>query len=133
MEGYCVNHKRLHRVYCAVGLNLLRRTQRRLPTRLRQPLVPPQALNHVWALNFMADALYSGRGFRTLNVIDEGNRQALGIKVATSIPSARVVRVLEQLIEMYGKPLALRVDNGSELTASAFVDWCEQQQIQLWF
>jgi len=49
----------------------------------------------------MADALYGGRWFRTLNVIHD-NRQALGIEVATSIPSARVIRVLEQLIEMHG-------------------------------
>jgi len=69
------------------------------------------ALNETWALDFMADALYGGRWFRTLNVIDEGNRQALGIEVATSIPSARVIRVLDQLIEMHGKPKALRADN----------------------
>jgi putative transposase len=59
----------------------------------------------------MADALYSGRAIRTLNVIDEGNREALGIEVATSIPSVRVIRVLEQLIEMYGRPTAVRLDN----------------------
>jgi hypothetical protein len=32
-------------------------------------------LNGTWALDFMHDALYGGRRFRTLNVIDEGNRQ----------------------------------------------------------
>jgi putative transposase len=81
----------------------------------------------------MADALYGGRWFRTLNGIDESNRQALGIEVATSIPSARVIRVLEQLIEMHGKPQVLRMDNGAELTASAFTEWCERQQIKIWF
>jgi len=133
LEGHCINHKRLHRVYCEMKLNLPRRTKRRLPTRLRRPLGAPSGLNQIWALDFMADALYGGRWFRTLNVIDEGNRQALGIEVATSIPSARVIRVLEQLIEMHGKPQALRVDNGAELTASAFTEWCEQRQIQIWF
>jgi len=119
LDGHCINHKRLHRVYCALGLNLPRRTKRRLPTRPRQPLRAPMTLNETWALDFMADALYGGRWFRTLNVIDEGNRQALGIEVATSIPSARVIRVLEQLIEMHGKPKALRADNGSEFTSIA--------------
>jgi putative transposase len=133
LEGYRINHKRLHRVYCQMKLNLPRRTKRRLPTRLRQPLGAPSGLNQVWALDFMADALYGRRWFRTLNVIDEGNRQALGIEVATSIGSARVIRVLEQLIEMHGKPQALRVDNGAELTATAFIEWCEHQQIQIWF
>jgi len=133
LDGHCINHKRLHRVYCALGLNLPRRTKRRLPTRPRQPLRAPMSLNETWALDFMADALYGGRWFRTLNVIDEGNRQALGIEVATSIPSARVIRVLDQLIEMHGKPKALRADNGSEFTSIAFTEWCERRQIQLWY
>ena len=81
----------------------------------------------------MADALYGWRPFRTLNVIDEGNREVLGIEVATSIPAQRVIRVMEQLIEMYGKPGALRLDNGSELTSSAFTEWCERQGIKLLF
>ena len=91
------------------------------------------ALNETWALDFMADALYGGRWFRTLNVIDEGNRQALGIEVATSIPSARVIRVLDQLIEMHGKPRALRVDNGAEFTSIAFTEWCAERKIELYF
>src|SRR2546427_807436 len=80
LDGQCINHKRLHRVYCAMKLNLPRRTKRRLPTRIRQPLVAPAGLNQIWALDFMADALYGGRAFRTLNLIDEGNRQVRGIE-----------------------------------------------------
>lgn len=78
----------------------------------------------------MVDALYGWRAFRTLNVIDQG---ALGIEVATSTLARRVIRVLEQLIEMHGKPSANRVDHGSELTSSAFTEWCEQQRIELLF
>jgi putative transposase len=133
LEGCRINHKRLHRVYCEMGLNLPRRTRRRLPVRRRRRLLAPSSLNVIWAADFMADALYGGRWFRTLNVIDEGNRQALGIEVATSIPSARVIRVLEQLIEMHGKPAALRVDNGAEFTAHAFTEWCEEQKIELFY
>jgi putative transposase len=133
LEGYVINHKRLHRVYCALKLNLPRRTKRRLPTRLRQPLLAPQRLNEIWALDFMTDTLYSGRAFRTFNVIDESNREGLGIEVAHSIPALRVIRVMEQLIEVYGKPLALRLDNGSELTSIAFTEWCGLQGIELRF
>jgi putative transposase len=133
LEGCRINHKRLHRVYCEMGLNLPRRTRRRLPIRKRRWLAAPTGLNIIWAADFMTDALYGGRWFRTFNVIDEGNRQALGIEVATSIPSARVIRVLEQLIEMHGKPSALRVDNGAEFTAHAFTEWCEEQQIELFY
>ena len=58
---------------------------------------------------------------------------ALGIEVATSIPSQRAIRVMDQLIELHGKPAALRLDNGSELTAHAFVDWAKDRQIDLRF
>jgi putative transposase len=112
-------------------LNLPRRTKRRLPTRLRQPLVAPARLNETWALDFMADALYDGRGFRTLNIIDEGNREALAIEIGTSIPSARVIRVLDDLIRLYGRPARVRVDNGPELIAKAFVEWCVAQRLGL--
>ena len=125
------HHKRVHRIYCALRLNLPRRTKRRVPARLRQPLGAPTRLNETWALDFMADTLYDGRGFRTFNVLDEGNREALAIEVGTSIPSARVIRVLDDPIRLYGRPTHVRVDNGPELTAAAFVDWCATQRIAI--
>jgi putative transposase len=79
----------------------------------------------------MHDTRYDSRRFRTLNVLDDGNRQALGIEVGTSIPSQRAIRVMEQLIELHGKPAALRLDNGTELTSHAFVDWAKEQEIEL--
>ena len=86
-------------------LNQKRRTKRRLPNRERQPLVATQKINAVWALDFMHDTLYCDRTFRTLNVIDEADRGCLGIDLSTSIPAARVIRFVDQLIEIHGKPL----------------------------
>jgi len=108
-----------------------RRVKRKVAQRLRQPLAAPAVLNGTWALDLMHDAHYGGRRVRTLNVLDESNRQSLAIDVATSVPSARVVRFMEQLIQMYGRPTAVRVDDGSELTAQTFVDSREQQAIEL--
>ena len=133
IEGSAWNHKRVHRVYCALRLNLPRRTRRRLPTREPLALQAPSTLNAIWSLDFMHDTLYDGRRFRTLNVLDDGNREALGIDVATSLPSQRVIRFLEQLIEMHGKPDAFRLDNGSELTSHAFVEWAAEREIALRF
>lgn len=132
-DGHPWNHKRVHRVYCGMKLNLQRRTKRRVPTRERQPLTAPMAVNRIWALDFMRDTLYDGRPFRTLNVIDEGNREALRIEIGTSIPAARVVRVMDQLLEVYGRPEAIRLDNGPELTADLFVRWAHDQDIALHF
>lgn len=132
-DGHVWNHKRVYRVYCAMRLNLKRKAKRRVITRERQPLLTSHELNRVWALDFMRDTLYDGRPFRTLNVIDEGNREALRIECGTSIPSRRVVRVMDQLIEVYGKPAAVRLDNGPELTADVFVDWAEKHKVRLLF
>src|SRR5215831_6686408 len=128
-----VNPKRVHRVYCRMKLNLPRRTRRRVPKRERQPLTVEPRINAVWALDFMRDTLYSGKVFRTLNVIDEANRGALGIDVAVSIPAMRVIAFLTQLIDLHGRPQAIRCDNGSELTSQAFMDWCKEQDIELRF
>jgi putative transposase len=70
LKGKPWNHKRVHRVYCALRLNLPRRTRRRLVRAVRHPLDAPAQLNHVWALDFMTDRLYDGRAFRTLNILD---------------------------------------------------------------
>lgn len=130
-QGHGWNHKRVHRVYCALKLNLPRRTKRRLPVRVRQPLDAPRVLNGVWALDFMADALYGGRKFRTLNVLDEGNREGLAIEVAFAIPSVRVIRVLDELVATHGSPAALRMDNGPELISEALVEWCRSRGIEM--
>jgi len=131
LQGHGWNHKRVHRVYCDLRLNLPRRAKRRVPQRLRQPLVAPPVLNQTWALDFMADALYDRRRFRLLTIMDEGNREALAIEVGTSIPAARVVRVLDELIAVHGRPAAVRVDNGPELLAQTFVEWCDARRIAI--
>jgi|CXWL01.1.fsa_nt_gi hypothetical protein len=81
LDGRWWNHKRVYRVYCQLGLNHKRRTKKRIPMRLRQPLETQPLPNQVWALDFMSDALYVGRRFRTLNVLDESVREALDIEI----------------------------------------------------
>jgi len=124
IEKHPWNHKRVHRVYCALRLNLPRRTTRRVPNRIRQPLTAPPVLNQTWAMDFVTETLYDARRVRALTVIDEGNREGLDIVVGISIPSRRVIRVLEALVVVHGRPTAIRVDNGPEFTAQPFVDWC---------
>ena len=131
LQGYRWNHKRVYRVYCALRLNLPRRTKRRVPCRVRQPLLAPPVLNQTWALDFMADALDDRRRFRALTILDEGNREGLAIDIGRSVPARRVIRVLEELIALHGRPGALRLDNGPELTAQVFVDWCDERRIAL--
>lgn len=132
-KGKAWNHKRVYRVYKLLKLNKKRRGKRRLPARVKQPLLQQQELNSSWSMDFMSDSLASGNKFRTLNVIDDCNREALAIEVATSIAAKSVIRTLEQLIDWRGKPKAIRVDNGPEFTSADFSLWCEKEQINIQF
>ena len=68
-QGKNWNHKRVHRVYCAMKLNLPRRAKKRIPRREKQPLEVVKVPNEMWSMDFMHDSLYQGRCFRTLNII----------------------------------------------------------------
>jgi putative transposase len=129
--GHCWNHKRVYRVYKAMKLNLPRRKKRRLPKRVQQPMVVEARANAEWSMDFMSDTLYHRRRFRTLNVLDEGVREALEIVIDTSIPGARVVRTLDRLVEWRGCPEAIRVDNGPEYLSQVFADWCRDNGVKL--
>ncbi len=96
----------LWRVYCELRLNLPRRGRKRLAARIKQPLQAAGQPNQGWSCYFMSDALWSGRRFRTFNVIDEFNREGLRIEVDTSLPAARVIRALNELVEVRGAPRA---------------------------
>lgn len=79
----------------------------------------------------MADRLADGRQFRLLNVLDDFNREGLGIEVDFSLPAERVVRALNQIIEWRGKPMAIRVDNGPEYISATLAIWAAKQGIVL--
>jgi putative transposase len=79
----------------------------------------------------MSDSLSNGRTFRTLNVIDDFNRQALWIEVDTSLPAERVVIVLERLLLWRGIPKQIRMDNGPELISQRLESWAKEKQIEL--
>ena len=88
-------------------------------------------LNQVWSMDFMPDQLVSGKTICTFNVIDNYNREGLGIEVDLSLPSVGVIRALEQMIQWRGKPAALRCDNGPEYLSQMLVDWASRYHITL--
>jgi putative transposase len=79
----------------------------------------------------MSDALWSGRRFRTFNVNDDFNRQSLRIEIDTSLPSQRVIRVLDELVEVRGAPRRLRLDNGPEFISAALKQWAQHHGVEL--
>ncbi len=130
-KGFKWNHKKIYRVYTAMKLNIRRRAKKRLPERVKQPLIIPTAPNQVWSLDFMSDSLADGRKFRLLNIIDDFNRESLVIEVDTSLPSLRVIRALNQIIARRGKPANLRTDNGPEFISHRLQEWCAENKITL--
>lgn len=132
-KGCQWNHKRIYRVYTHMKLNIRRRAKKRLPERVKQPLTVPAAPNQVWSIDFMSDSLVDGRKFRLLNVIDDFNRESLAIEVDTSLPSLRVIRVLERLITLRGKPGNIRSDNGPEFISHKLEQWCGDNHITMQF
>jgi putative transposase len=130
LRGQGFGKCRLYRVYRALGLNIKRRGKRRLPARIKVPLVIPAQPNEIWSADFMADALWSGRRFRTFNVIDDFNREALKIEIDTSLPARRIVRALDELIKLRGKPAGLRMDNGPELISDELERWARRHGIE---
>ncbi len=132
-EGIVVNHKRVERVYREEGLAVRRRTRKSLPPVLRGRPVPPQRANEQWALDFLQDALASGRKLRVLSVIDTFTREALALEVGTSLPGSRVVRVLDRLCGQREQPAQLVLDNGPELISRALEEWAHQHAVTLHF
>lgn len=126
-KGHWWNHKRIYRVYTDMKLNIRRRAKRRLPERVKEPLTTPTAANEMWSIDFMSDSLVDGRKFRLLNIIDDFNREALAIEVDTSLPSLRVIRVLERLISERGCPSGIRCDNGPEFISHKLQEWCSHE------
>lgn len=126
-RGYGWNHKRTYRVYKRMNLHLRRRARKRLPKRHRVELYVPRLPDTVWSADFMADALWNGRRFRTFNIVDDFNREALHIEIDTSINAERLVRVFERLNREHGLPQVLRTDNGPEFLGEAFVSWARER------
>ena len=131
VKGFGWNHKRVYRIYCDLELNLRIKPRKRLKRDKPDALAVPDAPNHTWSMDFMADQLADGRSFRALNVLDDFNREGLGIEVDFSLPAERVVRSLNRIIEWCGKPDTIRADNGPEYISGKLMTWAEKRGIHI--
>jgi putative transposase len=121
---------KIRRVYENEGFSLYKRMKKRRNDNPPNPIEVPQAPNIEWAMDFMSDSLVNGRKFRTLNIVDQYNRKCLEIGVNYSLPSRKVIDILEKTILEHGKPLGIRTDNGPEFTSHVFQDWLEKNNIE---
>ncbi len=114
LKSFKWNHKRVYRVYKELELNLRIKPLKRLIREKPEALTVPLEINQVWSMDFMHDQLEDGRTFRLFNVVDDYNREAIGMEADFSLPSERVIRELKQMISWRGKPQVIRCDNGPE-------------------
>ena len=131
VKGFGWNHKRVYRIYRELELNLRIKPRKRIVRERPESLAVPETINQMWSMDFMHDQLSDGRSFRLFNVIDDFNREGLGIEVDLSLPSGRVIRALEQIIEWRGKPQAIRCDNGPEYISGELLSWAQNRQISI--
>lgn len=132
-EALVVNHKRTERVYQEerLSLRIRRRRKRAAETRVVQPVA--QRPNELWAMDFLSDALASGRRFRVLPIMDTFNRECLWMEVDTSIGGKRVAGVLSRISALKGLPQTISVDNGPEFISNAMDAWAHVRGIKLQF
>ena len=132
-EGHVANRKRVYRLYRREGLAVRKRPRRKLRANRPLPLVAVCRPNQRWAMDFVHDYLADRRRLRTLNVVDAFTRECLAIEVDTSLAGARVVRVLEALVEQHGRPDGITVDNGPEFISQALDRWAFANGVTLHF
>jgi putative transposase len=132
-EGFVVNHKRIHRLYRDAGLQVRRRRRKHLTRGYRVPLPTPSRRLERWSMDFTVDTLADGRGFRTLNIVDDFTRECVAIEVDRSLPGLRVARVLDRLHAAVGLPACLVCDNGPEFAGRTLDAWAYAHGVALRF
>lgn len=127
-----VNHKRTRRIYREMGLQIGRRRRKKLGGHPRLPATAATAPNQIWAIDFMFDYIESGRRLKVLTTVDEFAKESPGILVDQSIRGVDVIAFLDHLAS--GKyPKVIRVDQGTEFTSRAMLDWSYKHKITLEF
>lgn len=130
-QGFTWNHKKVYRVYKSLHFEKRSRLRKRLPARVKNPLVTPEEPNTTWSIDFVSDVVEGGRKFRVLNVLDDADRSVVAQEISMSMPAERVIRSLEKVIWIHGKPKNIRCDNGPEFISGLFQNWCKTNDIKL--
>ncbi|HPJ03547.1 MAG TPA: IS3 family transposase, partial [Candidatus Limiplasma sp.] len=125
-EGWCVNHKRVERIWREEGLKVPQKQKKRRRLWLNDgSCIRLRAAypNHVWSYDFVEDRLRNGKKLRFLNIIDEYTRECLASIPRRSWRHQQVIEALSGLFVLKGCPAYLRSDNGSEFTANMLKQW----------
>ena len=131
--GWPDNHKRIHRVYKATGLQVQQRKRRKVARWRGAQLATPRRANERWSMDFVHDSTARQQRLRVLNIVDDCTRECLCCEVDTSLPGERVTRVLDRIVAWRGLPQNLLTDNGPEFTGTALDQWAHRHGVTLQF
>jgi len=129
--GHVVNHKRVERLYALEKLQVRRRRRKKIPPSDRQPLIRPGHANEVWSMDFVFDRVASGRLIKCLAIVDDATHEAVAVIPEHSIGGDHLVRLLDEVCAIRGKPCVIRSDNGPEFTGKAMLTWAHRRGIAL--
>ena len=133
-EGWHINSKRAYRIYCLAGLNLRsKRPRRRRMASPRSARPDVTSANDCWAMDFVSDALFNGKRFRALTVMDPFTWKCLAIHTDQQINGDQVVKLIGALFACRGFPKRLQTDNGSEFISKTLDKWAYENQVAMDF
>jgi putative transposase len=125
LQEIVMNLKTLRRLYREEKLQVRRRGGRKRALGTRRPLPMPDAPNIRRRLDLVCDAPTDGRRFRVPVGVDDDSRACRVLVADTSLSGHRVVRELDTVIALRGRPAVVVSDNGTELTSNAVLSWCQ--------
>jgi len=133
-EGWHVNLKRVHRLYCLEGLQVRMRVRRKKRMSLhRGPAPAPTGPGQRWSMDFVHDQLVDGQAFRVLTVVDNWSRESPVLEVGFRLTGSSVVEALSRVGKMVCLPACITVDHGTEFTSRALDFWAWENKVQLDF
>ena len=130
-SGWCINHKRVERLYAQSGLQVRRRKRKKVPACDRQPLQRPMQANDVWSMDFVFDRTAEGRVIKCLTVVDDGTHEAVAVVPERAISGEVLTRILDRLWFERGLPRIIRTDNGREFCGRVMLNWALRRGVQL--
>lgn len=132
-EGWCVNDKRVHRLWKKEGFRVPRKRRKKRAIGNAANACDKRAAterNDVWTWDFIHDRTVDGRQIKCLDILDEYTRECLSLEMGRSFKASDVLDVLSGLMGVHGVPKHIRSDNGSEFIAEEMKNWLEKMGVE---
>ena len=131
-EGWQINVKGVHRLYCLEGLQVRMRRRRKKHLSLHRGMPPPASgVNERWSMDFVHDQLINGLAFQVLTVVDNWSCESVLLEVSFRLAAQSVIDALNPVSESRKLPTSITVDHGTEFTSLVMDDWANINRVTL--